>query len=64
MLRTPLEAQSAPDGEPLCRSGVGIGSCQKQLAVMQGLPCVHAEEEGRVLPELPSLEPWCCSRAG
>ena len=34
MLRTPLEAQTAPDGEPLCRSGVGMGSCQEQVAAI------------------------------
>ncbi len=64
MLRTPLEAQTAPDGEPLCRSGVGLGSCQKQIAVLLGLLRVQARVEVCVLPELPALEQRCCSRVG
>ena len=64
MRRTPLEAQSAPDGEPLCRSGVGLGSRQHQLALGLGPRCVHAGEEGGKLLELPVLEQCCCSRAG
>ncbi len=49
MLRTPLEAQSAPDRELLCQSGVGLGSFQRELAVVLGLQCVRVGGEEGVL---------------
>jgi hypothetical protein len=56
MLRTPLATQTAPDGEPLCHTGVVQGSCQKQVAGLLGLLCVRAGEGGGVLPEPPAPE--------